>query len=98
MPSALDLPETHPLRVAHKKCRRHRAEIEQSRKCGCFYCTRIFDAVQITDWIDTRQSALCPFCGIDSVIGDNSGFEITKDFLEQMHEAWFGHIRPVQGG
>jgi len=99
MPSAFDVPENHPLRVAHRKSIYHRAAIERSQKCGCFYCEKIFDAGQITDWTDTeephaQQTALCPFCGIDSVIGDNSGFEITKRFLEEMHGAWFGGSGP----
>jgi hypothetical protein len=100
MPSAFDLPESHPLRIAHKKCRRNRADIERSQKCGCFHCKRIFDADQFAnlDWIDAGQSALCPFCGIDSVIGDHSGFEITSEFLKQMHEVWFRHVRPFPGG
>jgi hypothetical protein len=33
--------------------------------------------------------ALCPHCGIDSVIGDASGYEISPTFLARMHEAWF---------
>jgi acetone carboxylase gamma subunit len=35
-------------------------------------------------------TALCPYCGIDSVIGDKSGFPITKEFLEKMYQHWFG--------
>ena len=35
-----------------------------------FYCNRIFDAEKIHEWIDDEngQTAVCPFCGIDSVI------------------------------
>jgi hypothetical protein len=83
------LPDNHPLRVAHEKSANHRAEIESSEKCGCFYCEAIFDADQVADWTDDNMTALCPFCGVDSVIGDSSGFEITKRFLEEMHEVWF---------
>jgi hypothetical protein len=98
MPGALDLPESHPLRAAHKKCRRNRAEIERSQKCGCFYCRRIFSGDRIVDWIHTNeQTALCPFCSVDSVIGDNSGYAITTEFLEQMHEVWFRSVRPWPG-
>ena len=31
-------------------------------------------------------------CRIDSVIGDGSGLQITEDFLEAMHVAWFARI------
>ena len=36
-----------------------------------------------------EQTALCPKCEIDSVIGSASEFPITKDFLERMHAHWF---------
>lgn len=38
---------------------------------------------------DRRQTALCPCCGIDSVLGDFSGFPITTEFLQEMNETWF---------
>jgi hypothetical protein len=31
----------------------------------------------------------CPRCGIDSVIGDQSGFPITPEFPERMKRYWF---------
>jgi hypothetical protein len=94
MSGALKLPEEHPLRVAHKKSIRHRAEVEASQRCGCFYCCRTFGPGEIIDWTDTdnpvpRQTALCPHCGIDSVIGDASGPKINELFLNEMRIAWF---------
>jgi hypothetical protein len=78
LPSVVDPPEGHWLRTAHKRSTRHRAEIEASTVCGCFHCEEIFAPSEIEDWIDTRnpmseQTALCPRCGIDSVIGDKAG-------------------------
>ena len=37
-----------------------------------------------------KGRALCPSCGIDSVIGDASGFPITEEFLVAMEARWFG--------
>ena len=95
MPSVLGLPEEHWLN-AHKRSIRHRAAIEASSVCGCFYCERTFAPGDIKAWTDTddavaEQTALCPHCGIDSVIGDKSGHAITPTFLAQMHRAWFQH-------
>jgi hypothetical protein len=95
MMSARGLPKSHPLRAAHKKSSRNRGEVEASQKCGCFYCGAIFDAHQVTKWVFrdepvAQQTAICPFCSVDSVIGDSSGVEITRKFLEKMHDAWFG--------
>jgi hypothetical protein len=89
MPNVFDLSKDHPLRVAHDKCARHRGDIERSQRCGCFYCRRVFIPDRIVEWIDDNKTALCPVCGIDSVIGDGSGLPITEDFLEAMHVAWF---------
>jgi hypothetical protein len=86
---------------AHKHCANHRSELKASSRCGCFYCLRIFAPSQIIDWIDwppdtpkdreleTGTTALCPYCGIDSVLGDASGYEIDQPFLRRMHLYWF---------
>lgn len=76
---------------AHKHSIRHREEIQESSLCGCFYCLETFPPQEIVDWIDDGECALCPKCGIDSVIGDRSGFHIEKTFLEAMRSHWFGN-------
>jgi hypothetical protein len=35
------------------------------------------------------QTALCPRCGIDAVIGSASGYPITQDFLQRMRADCF---------
>src|SRR5436189_5299614 len=78
------------IRAAHNHSADHRAEIIASTLCGCFYCRTTFKPAQITEWVDGRadgqgQTALCPECGIDSVIGDKAGFDLTPQFLSTMH-------------
>lgn len=75
--------------AAHKRSIRHRAEIEASTICGCFYCLATFPPSEIAEWIDDGQTALCPRCPVDSVIGSASGYPITPEFLSRMHEHWF---------
>ena len=75
--------------LAHKNCYDHKEEILKSKKCGCFYCLAIFKPNEIEEWIDQGKSALCPKCGIDSVIGGESGYPITKRFLKKMKKYWF---------
>jgi len=94
MSSVFDLPESHPLRAAHRRSIRHKAEIVASAACGCFYCGAIFPPGEITAWTDKtnpepEHTALCSRCGIDSVIGDKSGFPVTGAFLAEMKAAWF---------
>ncbi|MCW2349070.1 MULTISPECIES: cytoplasmic protein [unclassified Sphingobium] len=75
---------------AHVHCANHRTELDRSSVAGCFYCCTSFAAAGIEDWVDDGGTALCPNCGIDSVIGDASGFRVSDEaFLKRMHSIWF---------
>jgi hypothetical protein len=74
---------------AHRFSSRLRKELETDQICGCFHCLKIFSPAEITEWIDDDDTALCPYCGIDSVLGVSSGFPITDKFLKEMHKGWF---------
>jgi hypothetical protein len=79
--------------AAHQHSIRHRNEILTSEVCGCFYCLAVFPPSEIKEWVDTidgiGQTALCPKCDIDSVIGSNSGYPIEPAFLGKMREHLF---------
>ncbi len=76
---------------AHQFCTNNRKQLEHDSTCGCFYCGKIFHPVEIIDWIPEKNgTAICPYCGIDAVIGGNSGFSITDAFLAEMNRYWFG--------
>lgn len=85
---------------AHRHSIDNRSSVEASTVCGCFYCMHIFRPEDITAWVGldlsrfndpnaNADTAVCPRCGSESVIGNRSGYEITAHFLSQMHEAWF---------
>ena len=80
---------------AHAKSNNNKPELEWNELCGCFSCVKIFRSSEINDWIihdnpsDWRGTALCPYCGIDSVIGESSGYPITEEFLAAMNRYWF---------
>ena len=80
------------LHAAHKISYANKTRLSVPQKCGCFYCLRFFSSEDIVDWsIDKPDwTAICPYCGIDSVIGENDGYPLTEDFLEEMFEEWFG--------
>jgi hypothetical protein len=87
------------LEQIHKASSRHRNRIEKSVLCGCFYCLATFPPAEVMDWIDGPNSgedldvgitALCPRCGIDSVLPDDvPKAPITADMLRAMHTYWF---------
>jgi hypothetical protein len=87
------MPGDDPEITAHAFSIRHRRQILDSSVCGCFYCTGTFLPAEIVRWVDDQdgvgQTALCPYCSIDSVIGSASGYEISKEFLTRMHDHWF---------
>lgn len=101
----MSAPDSHPtgsspeLIAAHERSSLHRAEVLASDICGCFYCQATFPPTEIKDWVEERpngggisshgETALCPSCGIDSVIGSASGFPITPDLLQRMKGHWF---------
>ncbi len=78
------------LEKAHEFSVNNRPALEAPQRCGCFYCDGIFDSTEIKEWIkDKKGTALCPRCGIDSVIGESSGYQITSEFLKAMKSKWF---------
>jgi len=82
------------LEAAHRYCASHRAAVSASERCGCFYCLATFAPSEILDWVDedangVGQTALCPRCGIDSVLPSSSGLSIEPEFLRRMRAYWF---------
>lgn len=91
---------------AHQHCGSNRDEIARSVVCGCFYCIATFAPSEVNEWVDVRVmggldegparlgatgSALCPRCGIDSVLGSASGLPVDDaEFLRRMNGRWFG--------
>jgi|tagenome__1003787_1003787.scaffolds.fasta_scaffold20176657_2 hypothetical protein len=79
------------LEAAHKHSFQNRAEIEASENCFCFYCRESFAGRDVTYWIpdDGGDTAVCPLCPVDSVIGSASGLPVDDaEFLAAMHSYW----------
>ncbi len=101
------------LSETHSKSAMNRHAIEASNQVGCFKCERIWDPLEfpIKEWIDNNPlssrtpragendnaTALCPFCGIDSVIAKLSVGKITYYMLGKMEEHWFGMRKRRRG-
>ena len=82
--------EKYDLDKAHQYSSNHKPELEKDNICGCFFCLNIYNPKEIKKWIsDSRGTAICPKCEIDSVIGESSGFPIIKEFLKAMNKKWF---------
>lgn len=81
------------LQRLHKLSSHHRKVIEDNSHSGCFYCYAVLVPASsfVTEWCDGGETALCPHCGIDSVIPLDgfSGWE-KEEVLLEMHEHYFG--------
>ena len=67
---------------------RNRTAILRSEQAGCFHCMERFPAKEIVEYTPDT-TAVCPKCGMDSVVGDASQ-DVTDSFLVKMHRYWFG--------
>jgi hypothetical protein len=74
--------------TAHKGCTNNRQALLEAGSGACFFCLEEFAADEIAEWVDRDSTALCPRCGIDSVLSV-SGQAADKDFLRRMREYWF---------
>jgi hypothetical protein len=88
----------------HSASFRNENSIQCSETLGCFYCQKIWTrgSKTIEEWIDCTEdeegiedlpqeswTALCPHCGIDSVMA-SADAPITPTVLEEMNRYWFG--------
>ena len=80
------------LQSAHDRSFRNKPSVMASTVCGCFYCRKTCAPSDVQEWVrrDENETALCPHCGIDSLIGNASGLPVTDPaFLSEMHAHWF---------
>jgi hypothetical protein len=87
------------LNSIHRYSSRHRERVVASARCGCFYCLQMFAPTEISDWVDgpdesdttlNGTTALCPRCGIDSVLPDSiPDVPLSSELLSAMRAHWF---------
>lgn len=81
-----DLKRIHQLSIYNED------RLKSSHRAGCFSCKIILQINEIKDWVDNppNRTALCPHCGIDSVLAEERDLELSGALLEAMHEYFFG--------
>lgn len=63
--------------------------LSNSTNAGCYYCLRIYPASEVAEFLEVEDTAICPYCDIDSVLPDNTPIELNKANLEELQEYWF---------
>lgn len=87
--------------LAYKFSSNNMPALRKDTLCGYFYCQAIFSPSEIDEYIEDNNpcdkdgTTLCPYCGVDSVIGASSSFPITEEFLHWMYRRWFDSGRGI---
>lgn len=63
--------------------------LKNATLAGCYRCISIFPPSDITETTDDGQTAMCPKCGVDSVLPDTPDFAINIDSLTRLNKRWF---------
>lgn len=77
-------------------------EVIKSQYAGCYHCKQYFETklineeehcIATTPHGTQEPTVFCPFCGIDAIIGDASGYQVTDfKFLNYMNDKAFSPI------
>jgi len=82
----MDLNKIHEYSIYNEE------SVRKSKFCGCFYCQRIFKSTEVVDFLEepksVKKTAWCPYCNIDSVLGDYD-VAITHELLGIMYYEFF---------
>ena len=67
-----------------KRSYENKETLLKSETCGCYYCTMIFPASDVKNYIKDKNgyTAECPKCGIDSVIPFNKELDKDEEFFK----------------
>ena len=80
----------HTMRYAHKFCNQNYEYLKEEQTCRCIYCLKEFNSKEISDIdICADDTVLCPYCWIDAVIGEKSGFTFSNEEAKKMQNFFF---------
>ena len=89
------------LERAHDHVYLNADECNRSTSCRCFYCGYSFPPSEIdyvNSWFEP-ETASCPMCQIDAVIGDASGYPVNDgEFVVAASEFFFDGISRISDG
>ena len=66
------------------------SELLLTDTCGCYYCENMYNPKEIEEWINDKEgaTAICPKCGIDSVVPYNSKLDSSIDNFKILLKQW----------
>ncbi len=88
LPTRLDY--NHDLEEAHKYSYNNKKLLTRFTDVACFYCISFYTVAEIKEWVNKATTALCPKCGIDSVIPNPDNL-LNESMLREMYQYFFEH-------
>jgi hypothetical protein len=73
----------------HKLSFRNKELLDLERAASCFNCFSYMKPDRIEEWTDNQQTAICPCCGIDSILPG----EVAPPLLQEMYNRYFSYVR-----
>ena len=80
------------IKLVKKHMHNNEVEILHSETCSCIFCRQQYSARNISDWVNDKNgmNAICPECGMDTVVGDASKLSLDKELLKELNLALYG--------
>ena len=66
----------------------NKTSLQEAGKVACYNCCEKFNFEKVKDFTDNGLTAICPECGVDSLIPDQDG-DLSNEFLKECSEYWF---------
>ena len=88
--SQMDLSKAE-LHETHKRCIANKEQLMAAQRAACFYCLKIFEPSEISNWVDDlpSQSAVCPHCHVYAVLADDGRSAFTPELLNALNHQYF---------
>ncbi len=70
----------------------NKALLMKSNKAACYHCLKIMDVIEIVSFIKEKsgkETAVCPYCGIDSILPDQGKSLPTDEELKAYSKEMF---------
>ena len=66
---------------------KNKAALQASAACVCVFCQRVVEYPTIKTWLDKGQTAVCPHCDVDRVVGFTGEFD--PELVAEHHHYYF---------
>ncbi len=77
---------------AHRSSYRNRRALEGSPRAACFGCLSEVQTARITEYVDEGQTALCPHCGLDTVLPMSESDSLDSALLAALNARYLGPV------